>query len=240
MNKFMVFEEIKEVTPGGAPPATPPADDGFDDFGYAKVTPPVDDKAPPPPPPPKEEVIEPGTGYGKDPFVVKEPEVPAPPPVPIDLGYELDLKDVATEEAKKLQEFAKTHALPKEAAQALVNLKRSEMKANLQAQEDQKKQAIVDKDRTKASWDKELRTDPTFGGENFAPNLLKVERVMNDFMKETKKELTKRGSMLPPYVMRDLSIMAERLYGTEKLVHGSAMEVDRTVQKESSPLDFYV
>ena len=139
-----------------------------------------------------------------------------------------------------MQEFAKANALPKEAAQALVNLRKSEFDANLAQAEEAKKAQARAIEKVKASWDKELRTDATFGGDKFAHNVAQVEKVLADFMPSTKKTLTERGSMLPPYVMRDLAKLAEKLYAAEKLVQGEAAVGEAVVEdKQDDHLSFY-
>lgn len=238
---------------GGIPKETPPTEpkaetppkasgDNLDEYGYEKV-PDADgkkDEVAPKAEAKVEEIKDPATGYGKDPIVAKEEEAAAPPKeeVKVDLGYEVDAKDLSPEDAIKLKEFAKANSLTKEAAQALIDMKKSEIdslkQADIQYQKQQEK-AIND---TKVAWDKELRTHPTFGGDKFAHNVQQAEKVLSEFMGETKKVLTERASMLPPYVMRDLAKLAEHLYGTEKLVQGEQGS-PKVEEKETDHLDFY-
>lgn len=256
---MLKFNMIKQDTAGdadaGAAKTTPSTEsteaaadeaggDSVDEFGYEKVAPEgqaQEDQKPTAKADAKvEEVKDPGTGYGvKPPEVVEEKPAPVvEPEVKLDLGYELDVKDLDAKESLKLQTFAKANALTKEAAQALVELKKSEISAAKQADaefEKQQAKAVAD---LKISWDKELRTDPTFGGEKFAHNVQKAEKVLSEFMSATKKELTARGSMLPPYVMRDLAKLADHLYGSENLVNGEA-KAKEIVEQEDDHLAFY-
>lgn len=174
------------------------------------------------------------TGYGDTPPPEpKKDEVvpPAEPPKSLkeELGYELDLKDVEKADADKLVALAKAHKLPEDAAKALIEMKKNEVAAQKQAQVEAEKQQQIEIAKLKASWHEELSKDPNFGGEKFAHNLKRIDKVLSEFMSETKKVLTERKSMLPPYVMRDLAKLADHLYKTEKLVQGEAS--NKTEQK---------
>lgn len=252
-------DEVKEGDAGGgqaAPAAaiqetsTPIQEAGetTDEFGYEKkpaaVQPPKEgDTAPKKEEkvtPKEEEKIEtPATGYGEKPLAAPKEETPPVEEVKVELGYELDVKDIGAAEALKIKEFAKANTLTKEAAQALVNLKKSEITAYKQAVTEAQKLQEKQISEIKASWDKELRTHPTFGGDKFGHNVMRAEKVLSEFMTETKKVLTERKSMLPPYVMRDLSRLADHLYSTEKLVQGDATRSEVVVEKEDDHLAFY-
>lgn len=246
------LDEAGDKAGGDVTPVVPSVTDKqehLDEYGYVK-TPPEEGKEAKNEPPkevpkPKEEKLsdikDPASGYAES--APKEDEIPppsTPPEPPIELGYELDIKDVPDDEVKKIKDFAKSNNLTKEVAQALVGLKKTEIeevKKQLVEFETKQKKLIAE---TKVKWDKELRTDPNFGGEKFAHNILNAEKVLSDFLPETKKALTERKSMLPPYVMRDLAKLAEHLYGTEKLVRGEPVEPeDKDNKKEFDPLDFY-
>lgn len=164
------------------------------------------------------------TGYGDEPPKVEEvkPPVEEPKSVKEYLGYELDLKGLEKTEAEKITAFAKANKLSEETAKAFLDLKKSEIAADLKLKADQEAQTQKEIAALKSSWDSELRNDPYFGKEKFAHNVQKVEKVLNEFMGETKNMLTERKSMLPPYVMRDLAKLADHLYSTEKLVQGEA------------------
>ena len=98
-----------------------------------------------------------------------------------------------------------------------------EVKALEQSISEQNKLAEQKRKETRAAWDKELRNDPKFGGDKFLHNVTRIEKLMTEFMPETKKVLTENKSMLPPYVMRDLARIAEQLSGGEKLVTGDGL-----------------
>lgn len=221
-----------------------PGEPKVDDFGYG-IVPPKEELPPPPAPkppePPKlEDIKDPATGYGKEPpKPPKLPDVIPPEPPKVDLGYELEVANLDPKIAQGIKDFAKKNSLTKEAAQAFVELKRSEVEENKQYRI--KQQELITK--TKNDWDNELRTHPTFGGENFAQNVMKVEKVLLDHMPETKKFLTEKASMLPPYVMRDFAKLADHLFGTENLKtgdpHAGDPEDKDKDKKENNPLDFY-
>lgn len=224
------FENEPETNTGGGTEST------FDDFGYAKVEAPAAIIPPPVPPP----VVTPGTGYSEE-APKDEPVVPpvVPPPV-IDLGYELDTKDLDPNITLKVKEFAKANGLTKEAAQAFLNLRKTEadeMKAEeIKRGEETKNQIST----IRKSWDQELRNHSEFGGEKFAANLKMVEKILSDFMPETKKTLTERGGMLPPYVMRDFAKLGKHLFSGDSFVQGDISNGgDEPQKKETNPLDFY-
>jgi hypothetical protein len=246
-NLNLIYNQIPNSETGGAgggspsesqsstqtattPSPIPEASGNLDEFGYevvqAQEAAPNKGAAPDAKPeqavPPKLEGDV--AGYGE-----KDPEVPAAPPeappAPVetkDLGYELDLKEIEAPTAEKIKEFAKANKLSKEQAEAFLNLKKSEIaavKAADVAYEAHVKQKAAE---LKASWHKELKSDKTFGGEKFAQNLHNVDKVLTDFLGETKKQLTDSKSMLPPYVMRDLAKLADHLYKGTNLVQGEA------------------
>lgn len=267
MIKFSTIklDKLKEGADGAAPTETktPPANEkdpktpetpgnNVDEYGYEKE-PKADDKADKVEKPNKdgakkddkapEEIQDPATGYGiKEPKEEKKEDPPPPPPEEkkIELEFELEVKDLDKDEANKIKEFVKNNKLPKEAAQALVDLKKSEIAEIKKATDEYKKEQAKAVADLKASWDKELRTDPNFGGDKFAHNITRVEKLMTDFLGETKKVLTERKSMLPPYVMRDLARLADKLYATDKLVQGDPSGEKETAKKEENdPLAFY-
>lgn len=245
---MLKFSEVKEGDAGGAPAVVPPVVApvaALDEFGYEKA--PEKAAAPPlieeekPAAEKVEEIKDPASGYGKDPIVLKE-EDPAAPPVEekkIDLGYELETKDLEPGDAEKIKEFAKANGLTKEAAQAFVDLKKSENETLKKSISDFQKAEARKIAETKVAWDKELRTHPTFGGDKFDHNVMRAEKVLSEHLAETKKVLTDRKSMLPPYVMRDLAKLADVLYSVEKLVQGDPKSADKPDEKEFDHLDFY-
>lgn len=250
------------------PPATPPADaagvtapqatgDERDAFGYKIIKadePPKEGEKTgkekdPPAPPPKEEKLEdikdPASGYGvKPPEIPKEDDPPAgdPPEPPKDA--EIDVKGLADAEVAKVKEFAKANGLSKEQAQKFADLKKSEALVASQAQAAAQKKNQIEVAKLKASWHEELKSDKDFGGEagvNFDKSLLKVEKVLKDFLPGTKKQLTEGGITLHPTVMKDLAKLADKLYGSEKFEQGSAGQAPDgdAGEKEHQPWDVY-
>lgn len=269
--KFLKYNEAGDGDgSAGAPPAknetpppaqkdapnTPPPQEGgnTDEFGYAKA--PADDKSgekgdgekkegAKTPSKDDEKIPEDAVaGYGD-----KAPEVPDagkqddPPKKKEDdgLGYELEVKDLDEKEVQAIKDLAKEMKLTKEQAQTFVEIKKKELVDMKASQDAYEKQVQVEVTKQKAAWHNELKTDPDFGGEKFAHSVAKVEKFISEFMTDTKKVLTERKSMLPPYVMKDILRAANKFYDTEKLVTGSGAS-DRNSSKEEkevSPLDFY-
>lgn len=248
-------EPVKPTEP--AAPATgttpvEPAGDQYDQYGYkvVKAQEGVDDKEGKPEPkpesekPPEEKIETPGTGYDAE----KPPEEPKPveekpdekPDDKAVLGFELNFEGLPDEEKTKIIELAKGAKDPKELLDRYIAFRKTEIveqaKLNAQAEETHKQNVT----KVRSTWHKELKEDPNFGGDKFASNIHRAEKVLNDVMPETKKELTKRGSMLPPYVMRDLAKLADRLYSTPKLMQGDPPSPIADKEKEEiDPLDFY-
>lgn len=248
----------KDDAPPGAPekPAAPASDppaqeggDKFDDFGYpiqTKEEPPKEGDPKPPGDKPAEapaaepkKVEKPATGYaGEPPKVDPPPAAPEKPAEPDD--FDKALEGLPKEESSKIKEFAKKHNVSVEIAKEFGNLRKDEMKdlakkADEWVAEQQRK--VIE---TRAAWHKELRDDPTFGGEKFNHNVAMSERVLEEFMPGTKKALTEQGSVLPPYVMRDLANLGKHLYATEKLVTGEPSKPEESKDAESDdPLAFY-
>ena len=251
--KNLLMDEVKETTQGGggynepkgteptpAPTApTPEAQGDVDEFGYAIEKAPEaapKQSADPDAKPEQTEKAKPeegkssAAGYGEDdPAPVKEKPAATDDKVKStkeELGFELDLKDAEPSVAAKLTELAKTHKLSEEQAKALVNLKKTEIAESKASMEARKKEMDAEVAKLKASWHTELKSDKDFGGQNFGHSLKKIDKVLTEFLGETKKELTASGSMLPPYVMRDLLKLANHLYKTEGLVSGDAKVSD--------------
>lgn len=220
--------------------------DGFDEFGY-----PINKtgEAPPPPPvattpPPEQKAGEAApkataTGYDEEPAQVDPP--PPPPPKEeekIDLGFELKTDGLSPEEAQQLKQAFKADGFNEKQAQAMVALRVNQINAENAAKAERERVAVEAQKAQRSEWHRELKTDPTFGGEKFAFNVQQAGKVVEEFMPNTKKVLTERKTMLPPYVMRDLAKLSETLFASQSLVQGSAV----VPQKEEGPddhLDFY-
>ena len=85
-----------------------------------------------------------------------------------------------------------------------------------------------------------MKNDPALGGEKFEHNVMQAEKVLEEFMRATKTMLTERGSMLPPYVMRDLARLAEHLYAAPVFNSGEPPAPPPEPKEENNdPLAFY-
>ncbi len=236
--------------------------DNLDDYGYAKVKDPAapkegekpGEKKETPATPPKEESLadikDPASGYGIEaPVIPKDDSAPAavvpaaePPKPPEEI--EIDAKGLGDADALKIKDFAKANGLSKEQAQKLADMKKVEIADITKAQASQLKQHEITVAKTKATWHNELKTDKDFGGEageKFDKSLLKVEKVLKDFLPATKKALTEGGITLNPSVMKDLVKLADKLYGAEKFEQGNAGQEpeDGAGKEEHQPWDVY-
>lgn len=238
----------KDGAPNSQTDAGAQADGDTDDFGYPipKEEKKTDGEQPPAPEAAAKtgdgkepEKVEGTTGYGE-----KEPEAPAPKvedkkPEPVKLDYELKTDGLEPEEVNRLSAIFKKTGVSKEAAQALVDDVREQTAAAKKAEEDAQKEYDRKQAETRAAWHAELKNDSTFGGEHFAHNLKRVEKVVSDFMPNTKKILTERKTMLPPYVMRDLKGMADKLFGSASLANGNPPAPPAPEEDENDHLSFY-
>lgn len=223
---------------GGTPPAppspTPPqagGDNGdqYDDFGYK-----IEPATPPPPAAPNTPAapaqpapaatpatpVVPVAGYGNEP----PPAPPAPPaavpPVdpnapPAPAPLEVKTEGLEKTEADALVAFSTKHGLTKEQAQAIIDQRIEENKqlaADLDKSKKDSENAKLDQRR---QWHSELKTDKTYGENNFAQTTHKVNKVLSEVMTRTGKLLTNNSTMLLPDVMRDLADLHDKLYGTE-------------------------
>lgn len=219
------------------PPGVVETPSTHDDFGYKseessipKPAEVIDDKP----------VEKPATGYGKKP---EESSIPKPTETPPVEGKKDEVPATDEEKIKlELAEVVKT--LPESFDKELVTKFATENKftkeqleayvkfaaEDVAAKEAQHQELVK---TTRAKWEKELKEDPDFGGENFDLNLDRAEKVLEKYLVNTKKELTERGSMLPPYIMRDLYALSKVLNPKAPLVVGEA----NTVVDERSHLD---
>lgn len=148
-----------------------------------------------------------------------------------DKPLELDLKGLEEDKVKDIQEFAKTHNLTKEQAQALVDKRKGEEDARVAATETYK----AEEAKVFQKWETELKADPDFGGDNFANSVHNVNRLIREELPGMKKLLTESGKRLPPSLMKDLNSVARKLYGETEFVTG-----DKAVSKDTwKPTDFY-
>jgi hypothetical protein len=251
-------EEVNDdpaLTPGGEKPAPAAKDapapeesgDSYDDLGYPIVKDPEEGKAPEGGPPKEKEADEPetpasleksATGYGDEPPVVEDlpPIVPPVPPAAPD-EFDKVLEGLDKDDVTKVKEFAKANKMSVEQVKAYGELRKKELAdAKVYAERLEKEEANqVLKQR--AAWHKELVDDPAFGGEKYKANVSKVDKVLEKHMPNFKKQLTERGGVMPPYIMRDMAKLYDHLYGTEKLVQGEAPAPKP--KDDEDPLDFY-
>lgn len=238
MSKFTNSTESKTdststiPSPSGyveTPAASTEDNSGVDDFGYESVKTETKEVIPPPPEATKEEaakVEKAATGYGKEseekPDENKIPDPKATeetPPANDEEKLKKELTDIVKElpdtiDKDKVTKFALDNKLNKEQLQAYTNLVKEEEKAFETSQKEAKK-------AQRTEWKNELTSDPEFGGENFDRNVDRVEKVLENYMPNTKKILTERGSMLPPYIMRDFLALSKVLNPTAPLVVGN-------------------
>ncbi len=250
MNNFVKIlrNQVVEGEPGGTPPApkveappakdNPPAqgaggDDNLDEFGYEKVAAAPGEEKPAAAPEEKPEgdkpIENPATGYEKK--IVAPPAKEEPPPAP----HELDefVKDLPKEEVTKVKDFATKNALTKDQVKAYADMRRGEIAADVEAQKNYEKDLEDEKLRVRAGWQEELKKDAVFGGEKYEKNVAQVNKVLDQFLPEWKKDLTARGAMLPPYIMRGLAKVGAELYKSGTLVQGEPKaKVDEVVKDE--------
>jgi len=117
--------------------------------------------------------------------------------------------------------FAEENGLNDKQVEAYVKLAKSDNDSLVAERENAVKEQ-------RKAWKSELEADADFGGENFVKNVDRVEKVLDKYMPDTKKVLTERGTMLPPYIMRDFLKLDKILNPTTKLTTGEPP----TVKKE--------
>ena len=244
-------EQPPTATP---PPAEAPGNEPDHNFGYEKTPaaaePPKEEGAPsktgdtPPETPVTKisEIKEPGTGYGEEPPKVEEvpPAAPKPgeaPPAPDE--YDKVLGHIPKENAAEIKAFAIENKVSPEIAKKWADKAAEAIKAQELHAANMERQAEQQKNAQRKAWHDELKADPTFGGASFQSNVVRAEKVLAEFMPETKKFLTERKSMLPPYVMRDLAKMSAHLYATDRLNPGEPIVKAETEKDIDRVKDFY-
>lgn len=224
-------------------PAAPIVEATVDEFGYpiVKEEPKVPEaKKPEAKPKVDETTLKTSTGYEEEPKVEAEP--PKPPEVKkdLELGFELKISEIIPkEDVAALKLFAKTHGLNEKQAQAFVDLKTVEFENFTKAEQEFKKAQERGKLLQRKTWWDELKNDKTFGGEKFESNMKRAGRILEEHFPATKKELTARGTMLPPYVMRDFAALADQLYATETAVLGDPPAPPETKTEVDPALAYY-
>lgn len=114
---------------------------------------------------------------------------------------------------EKITKFALDNKLSKAQVEAYV----SQLKADDAAEAKAREEAVTEKRKT---WNEELVKDPDFGGENFDKSVHEVEQLVEKYFPNTKKMLTEKKGMLPPYFMKDLLTVAKALKPTNKFEGG--------------------
>lgn len=229
--------------PGETPPAPPSPGAPVPPAEASKPQPP----ATPPAPPAKKEDGKSLSGYDENP--PKAPADPAAPEVPpggavpaappaAEPGSQLNTEGLEPADIARITELAKVNNLTPKDAQVLADFRKAQISEGVKALETYKTQQEIARQQTIVNWHKELADDPTFGGKNFGQNLKRVDQVLDQYFPATRKMLTERGSVLPPYVMRDLAMIGDTLLATGKLTTGD-VPVPPPVKKEHDPLDFY-
>lgn len=264
----ILLNKAGEVDAGGAPanpPANPPAaaannppaegdGDNFDELGYEKRKPENKEGDPPKeaddkkkaPAKKSEKVENPVTGYGDEP-----PKVDEPPAV--DPNKKVDPPPPPTELEKKLegmhpQKIAITKAqieklgLEGEKLDEFIAQRKQELKDASDWVEAQNRAIARENQLKNQAWHKELKEDPVFGGDKFAANVTRGEKVLDEYLPELKKELTEAKQMLRPSVMRGLARLADQLYPEDKLVQGDPPPPEDEKggdNEKNDPLAFY-
>lgn len=136
-----------------------------------------------------------------------------------------ELPDSVSKEA--VTKFAEENGLNDKQVEAYVKLAKSDNDSLVTERENAVKEQ-------RKAWKSELEGDAEFGGENFVKNVDRVEKVLDKYMPDTKKVLTERGTMLPPYIMRDFLKLDKILNPTTKLTTGEPPAVKK---EEVSLLD---
>lgn len=148
-----------------------------------------------------------------------------------DKPLELEAKGLSEEQLSVVQEFAKAQKLTKEQAQGLVDKIKSDADVTA-AKQAEMKQAEA---QVYSKWEKELKEDAEFGGQNFAQNVHNVNKLIREEIPALKNLLTTSGKRLPPSVMKDLNNVARKLYGETEFNQGAKTGKESTWH----PTDFY-
>lgn len=251
----MPTPQPSEVTPPVETPVVEEPKAGeLDDLGYTvpatdepkpelKEEPKKDEEPAPTDEPSNEED---STGYGKE----DEPEDKPIKKTPEELAKEKEDEENKTDEEKAaelVKENIKKHieGLPESVSKEVVSKFAEENGLTDKQVEAYVKLAKADHDSLAAkreaaikeqrkAWKGELQADPEFGGENFDKNVDRVNKVLDKYMPDTKKVLTERGTMLPPYIMRDFLKLDKVLNPKSKLPTGEPPTVPK---EEVSLLD---
>lgn len=138
----------------------------------------------------------------------------------IKLDYDLKTEGLDDVSSSIVKEFAAKHKLPKEAAEALVELKKIEDQAFNNSIEEMKKESEKRAKDQRANWYKELKEHKEFGGEKYWHNHKQVDKVIEKVLPNTKLMLDKHKAVLPPEVVIDLFNLSKMLFKNDKFVGG--------------------
>lgn len=201
----------------------PPGDEEKDSTGYGDVD--VEEKKADPPP---------ADDKKKDPPAEEKKD-----------GDELkiEVKDLPADESKRLVEFAKTHKMSKEQAQALGELRSNDIKALNQQIEEENKAFTDLVNNQKIQWKKDLLKDKDFSGvdgSEYDHNHKIVKNAFNEFFPETKKMLDSNKGVLPPSTMKDILAIAKILNPKGSTLKEGDLPVDGSDKSSKSEWDdFY-
>lgn len=195
-----------------APPSVVAVEEGSDtdEFGYKIIKPmepaveePKSAPEATPPVVPAEEVK---TGYETPAADDKGQEPPKADPATAGTDAEKikkEIGDIVKElpegiDKDKVSKFALDNKLSSDQMKAYASLVKEENTKFVADQETFKK-------AQRLTWYNDLKADPDFGGQKFDENIAVAGKMLGKLLPNTKKVLTERGSMLPPYLMKDLA-----------------------------------
>ena len=128
------------------------------------------------------------------------------------------LGELSEDESSSIKKFAKEHKLTSDQVKAYAEMRQSEI---VEFEKNKKEaESKYRKDSTN-----ELKSDKDFGGENFNLNLKRVEVFLENHLPNTKKTLTDRAGMLPPYLMKDLLKIRNLMNSNNTFVGGDPSKV---------------
>lgn len=175
--------------------------------------------------PADDKIEKPATGYNDEEVAPPAEEVKEVPPVE-KTEDEMNEEEKAQKEIKtviaglgegydkaKIEKFVLDNKMTKEQLAAYVKMTKEE---DAKFASDQAAAKVKYRNDSINS----LKSDPDFGGENFAKNVDRVEKLLEKNMPSTKKMLTEKGGMLPPYLMKDLLSLSKVLNPIAPLVIG--------------------
>ena len=168
------------------------------------------------------------SGYGGDDEPDDDEEIIKPAAInPFD-----EIEGLSDEESDDYYKFLKTKKLSRDQRDALLELKKSDVKR----QQDHFKALQIKAQKEVRSktkqWGSELRNDADFGGsdDNFNKSLKDVNKIMSEMFPNTVKNFETTKQALPPHLMKDLRKLAVKLYNNET-EHSKG---DKPVEKDNN------